>query len=97
VSERQSDKHFRLRTVLNLPNGEVRFGLIVLKNSAARKSGRKSRILFLKSTRPKTLFTTFTFRGKIFRRICLAQRDAEFFNTIRTERSLIEAPEMAVA
>jgi hypothetical protein len=33
MSERQSDKHFRLRTVLNLPNGEVRFGLIVLKKS----------------------------------------------------------------
>ena len=60
----------------------VCLGLIVLKNSVVRKSGRKSRILFLKSTRHKTLSAICTLGGKVFRRICLTQRDAEFFKTI---------------
>jgi hypothetical protein len=62
---------------------------IVLKNSVARKSGRKFRIPFLKLTHWKTLFTTCTLRWKMFRKICLTQRDTEFFNTISAEQTLV--------
>ena len=60
----------------------------VLKNFVARKSGRKFRIPFLKLNHWKTLFTTCTLRWKMFRKICLTQRDTEFFNTISAKWSL---------
>jgi hypothetical protein len=67
---------------------KVSCGLILLKNSANRKSPQKSRTMFLEIALWRMLFAEWHFRGTIFCRVGYFQPNTDCFNTIGLEPSV---------